>query len=749
MKIQSHLYIFIIFFSILFSGCHSEQKQKIGKSEYQQKIDSLIKIMTLDEKIGQLNLLSSGWDITGPTMDPNFKQFIKQGKVGAIFNALTVEFVTELQRLAVEETRLGIPLLFGYDVVHGYRTIFPIPLAQSCSWDLSMIEQSERIAATEASAEGINWTFAPMVDISRDPRWGRVSEGAGEDTWLGSQMGAARVKGFQGKDMSDANTILACVKHFAAYGAPEAGRDYNTVDMSERTLFEYYLPPYKACIDAGAGSIMTSFNEISGVPSSSNRWLFTELLRNKWGFIGFVVTDYASIFELIPHGVASDSAMAGELALHAGIEMDMQSTVFINHLKKSLENEKITLKEIDDAVKNILMAKYNLGLFDDPYRYCNAQREKEELLTPVSQQFARDFVTKSCVLLKNENQTLPIPANIKKIALIGPLANSKEDMLGSWSASGKAVHCITLLEALEEKATKYNFKIEYAEGCQIQDPSVKGFARAMHAAKSADFVILALGEHRNMSGEAASRTNINLPEVQQELANKLIALDKPLAVVLFNGRPLTITELNKTAPAILETWFGGTQAGNGIADVLFGEVIPSGKLTMTFPREVGQIPIHYNVKNTGRPIDPKNPEYKYRSKYIDCPNEPLYPFGYGLSYTQFEYSNLTIDKPELSKSDTLHISIEVSNTGNYDGFEIVQLYTRDLVGSVTRPIKELKGFKKVFIPKGQKDTVTFKLTPRDLKFYNLKMKYVWEPGEFLLFVGPNSISGLSAEFRIL
>jgi beta-glucosidase len=742
------VYIALLSLYILSASCSKKQLPLSRTQIYQEKVDSIVKIMTLDEKIGQLNLLSSGWDVTGPSMDPNYKQFIKQGKVGAIFNALTVEYVTELQRLAVEETRLGIPLLFGYDVVHGYRTIFPIPLAQSCSWDMPLIEQSERIAATEATAEGINWTFAPMVDISRDPRWGRVSEGAGEDTWLGSKIAKARVQGFQGSDLAKNNTLLSCVKHFAAYGAPQGGRDYNTVDMSKRSLFEYYLPPYKACIDAGAGSVMTSFNEIAGVPSTSNHWLYTDLLRNTWDFKGFSVTDYSAIYELIPHGVAADSAIAGELALKAGIDMDMQSNIYMNFLKLLVEQGKISMQDIDASVKRILLAKYQLGLFNDPYRYCNREREKNEIMTKKSQDFARSFVSKSCVLLKNEHQTLPIPKTIKKIALIGPLGNSKDDMLGNWAAAGKSEHCVTLLDGLQEKGKAYGFKVDFIKGCDVLNESKVDFEKALQLAKNADYVVVAIGEHRSMSGEAASRTHIDIPGVQQVLANKIIALGKPTAVVLFNGRPLVLNELNEKAPALLEAWFGGTQSGNGIADLLFADAIPSGKITMTFPRDVGQIPIHYNMKNTGRPVKPESPNYKFTSKYIDCPNEPLYPFGYGLSYTTFEYAKLKLDKEYLSASDTLNVSIEITNTGNYDGEEIVQLYVRDLVGSVTRPLKELKGFKKVFIAKETKALVTFKITANDLRFYNLNMDYTFEPGKFNVFVGSNSAEGLKAAFEL-
>ncbi|MGE4290363.1 MAG: beta-glucosidase BglX [Salinivirgaceae bacterium] len=738
----------ILFGTLIFQACHTPQKQQQADSRWQPKIDSLLELMTLDEKIGQLNLLTSDWDVTGPSMSENYQQLIREGKVGGIFNAFTVNYIADLQRLAVEETRLGIPLLFGYDVVHGHRTIFPIPLAQSCSWDLSLIEQSEQVAAMEASAEGINWTFAPMLDISRDPRWGRVSEGAGEDSWLASQIGAARVKGFQGSDLSANNTLISCVKHFAAYGAPQAGRDYHTVDMSERSLREWYLPPYKAAIDAGAASVMTSFNEINGVPATGNHWLFSDLLRGEWKFKGFTVTDYSAIYELIPHGVAADSAMAGELALKAGVDMDMQANIYQNYLKQSVEKGIISMHEIDEAVSRILKAKYQLGLFDDPYKYCDLERQKTEILTPESQALAREFVSKSCVLLKNEKQTLPIPKTAKKIALIGPLGNSKVDMLGNWSAAGRAEDCVTLYEGLQEKSLSYHFTLSYEKGCDVLDESTAGFAKAIQAAKNADYVVLALGEHRDMSGEAASRTAIGLPGVQQKLADAIMALNKPVVVVLFNGRPLTLNALNAEAPAILEAWFGGTQAGNGIADLLFADAIPSGKLTMTFPHSVGQIPIHYNMKNTGRPVTPDNPDYKYKSRYIDSPNEALYPFGYGLSYTTFEYRDLTLNSKSIAPTDTLQITVDVSNTGNYDAHEVVQLYIQDVVGSVTRPVKELKAFEKVFIPKNESVKVIFKITANDLRFYNINMDYTFEPGSFKVFVGKNSMEGLSESFEL-
>ncbi len=723
---------------LILAGCASKKQNLTPDEIYSRKADSIIKLMTFEEKVGQLNLLTSDWDVTGPTMNSNYKSLIKEGKVGAIFNAFTVDYITGLQRIAVEDTRLGIPLLFGYDVVHGHRTIFPIPLAQAASWDLNLIQQSDRIAAIEASAEGINWTFAPMLDISRDPRWGRVAEGAGEDTYLGSQIAKVRVKGFQDSSLSADNTVLACVKHFAAYGAPQGGRDYNTVDMSDRSLFEYYLPPYKAAVEAGAGSVMTSFNEINGIPSSANHWLLTGLLHNQWGFNGLVVTDYTGVTELMKHGVAADSADAAQVAINAGVDMDMQSEAYLHNMKKLVESGKVSEATLNQSVKNVLIAKYRLGLFDDPYRYCNKEREKNEIMTPKARALARDFVAKSCVLLKNENQVLPIPAKVKSIAVIGPLANSKQDMLGNWSAAGRGEDCITVFEAVSEQAKALGINCNYLPGVQLNGDDRSGFDAAIRLAKQSDFVILTIGEFGWMSGEASSRTNIQIPGVQVELAQALIKTGKPVAVVLFNGRPLDLTNLDAIAPCILETWFGGTEAGHGISDILFGIKVPSGKITMTFPRNVGQVPIYYNMKNTGRPINPADPDYKFTSRYIDSKASPLYPFGYGLSYTTFEYSNLLLDKKEMDANGSIKIQVTVKNTGNYDGEEVVQLYIRDLVGSVTRPVKELKGFKKVFIPKGQSVHVEFTISPDDLRFYNQQMQFVFEPGKFQVWVGANS-----------
>ena len=742
-RVLSALFLFFIFCS---SGCKNQLINDLNI--YETRADSIIKLMTLEEKIGQLSLFTSDWSSTGPSMQDDYIDLIRKGKVGAIFNAYTVDYVRSLQKIAVEETRMHIPLIFGYDVIHGHRTIFPIPLAQSSTWDTEIIEKAERIAAIEASAEGLNWTFAPMVDLARDPRWGRVMEGAGEDTWLGSLIAAARVRGFQGSDIKNNNSILACVKHFAAYGAPQAGRDYNTVDMSDRSLYEWYLPVYKAAVDAGVASVMTSFNEIAGVPSTSNKWLLTDLLRNQWKFKGFVVTDYSSINELINHGVAADLSEAASLSINAGVDMDMQGSAFISHLTDLVKTGKVSEDRINWSVKRILVAKFKLGLFNEPYKYCDKKREKEEIMRPEYLDFARKIVAKSCVLLKNEKGTLPVSKDVKTLAVIGPLADSKADMLGAWSAAGEWGKCVTLLEGIKNKI-KNSVNILSVKGCEINDNNTSGISNAISIASKADFVILALGESREMSGEASSRTDISLPGVQLELAQAIIATGKPVATVLFNGRPLAIPELDKISPAILESWIGGTEAGNGIADVLFGDVNPSGKLTMTFPYNVGQIPIFYNTKNTGRPINPKNPYEKYKSNYLDSPNSPLYPFGYGLSYTTFSYSDVRLNKTKFQKNDQIIASVDIKNTGEHDGEEIVQLYLHDLVGDVTRPLKELKGFRKVMIKKNETVTVSFNIAPSELSYYHKDMTYSFDPGDFELFIATNSAEGKAVRFSVL
>jgi beta-glucosidase len=731
----------LFFLSISAFTQKTSQSKTISQDE--EKIEVLLKQMTLEEKIGQLSLFASGWDATGPTLNDKYRRMIREGKAGAIFNAYTVDFVLDLQRIAVEESRLKIPLLFGLDVIHGHRTIFPIPLGQACTWDLAAIEHSERIAATEATAEGINWTFAPMVDIARDPRWGRVAEGAGEDTWLGCKIAEARVKGFQGNELKAPSTLLACSKHYAAYGAPLAGREYNTVDMSLVALYEWYLPPYKVCVDAGTGSIMSSFNEIAGIPSTASPWLMTDLLRNEWGFKGFVVSDWTAINELVNHGVATDNNEAANLAFNAGVDMDMQGSIYLDQLAQLLLEKKITLRQIDNSVRLILEAKYKLGLFDDPYLYCNKERQEKEIMTKENRAFARKMVSESCVLLKNEKHTLPIPENVKTIAIIGPLGDSKKEMLGTWPAAGNWEKCVTIFEGIKNKVGQ-NVNLLVVKGCNLSDNDKSGFDTALKAAESADFIILALGEHCGWSGEASSRSSIEIPEVQNELAELVVKTGKPTVVVLFNGRPLAISQLNDFAPAILESWFGGTEAGNGIADVLFGDYNPSGKLTMTFPRNEGQIPIFYNEKNTGRPYNPGNPDEKYVSRYLDCPNDPLYPFGFGLSYTTFSYSI-----PDVAvNGNHISVTVNVSNTGSLDGEEVVQLYIQDKVGTITRPVKELKGFRKVMLRKGETRNLVFELTTDDLAFYHPDLTKYWEPGEFVAYVGTNSAVTLSKSFWI-
>lgn len=730
---KQFLLLTLVFSSLL--GC--KVKQTVTTKEVSQNtVDSLLQIMTLEEKIGQLSLFTSDWESTGPTLRENYKDDILSGKVGSIFNAHTAEYTCELQRMAVEETRLGIPLLFGYDVIHGYKTIFPISLGEAASWDMDLIEKSARVAAEEATAAGLHWTFAPMVDIARDPRWGRISEGAGEDVFLGKEVAVARVNGFQGNNLNDNNTMIACAKHYAAYGAAQAGRDYHTVDISDRSLWETYLPPFKAAHDAGVRTFMTSFNELNGVPATGDKMLLTDILRDKWNFKGFVVTDYTSINEMVNHGNVANEKEAGELALNAGVDMDMQGAVYYDHLATSLKEGKVSLEQIDQAVRRILIIKEELGLFEDPYKYCNPSREKGNILTTKNRAIAREMASSSIVLLKNENQLLPLKLDTK-IALIGPLANVQYDYMGSWHAAGSADDCVNPLTGLKAQTTA---SITYAMGCDVNSQRKDGFKEALEVAETSDVIIMVVGETENMSGEAASRSDISLPGVQLDLIKEMMQTGKPVVVVLMNGRPLTIPWLTEHVDAIVETWFLGTETGNAITDVLYGKYNPSGKLPVTFPRNVGQIPIYYCMKNTGRPFDASD---KYTSKYLDVENSPLYPFGYGLSYTTFEYSNLTINKKAFSLDDQLQISFTLSNTGNYDGEEVAQLYVRDLVGSVTRPLRELKAFEKVFLEKGQSKTITFSITAEDLKFYDINMNFTIEPGEFEFFVGTDSNANLS------
>jgi len=704
--------------------------------------------MTLEEKIGQMTLYTSGWDVTGPVLNASYRKDILTGRCGNLFNAHTVSYNRELQKIAVENTRLKIPLLFGYDVIHGYKTIFPVPLAEACSWDLELIEKSARLAAKEAASAGLNWTFAPMVDIARDPRWGRVTEGAGEDPYLGGLIAAARTRGFQGDSLSDPLTLAACVKHFAAYGAAEGGRDYGTVDMSERTLREVYLPPYHAAVKAGAATVMSSFNELFGSPATGSRFLLYQVLRKEWGFHGLVVTDYTSINEMVNHGYSMDEKQAGEQALTAGVDMDMQGGVYQNYLVQLVKEGKITESLIDQAVIRVLNLKYDLGLFDDPYRYLDDQREKDNTFSIEMMAHSLDIAQKSIVLLRNEPfngaRQLPLSPAVRRIALIGPLADNRIDMLGTWHAAGDETHVVTVLEGLKKAVSES--QIIYTKGCETFGEDRAGFANAIRAASNADLVILAIGENYGQSGEAASRSILGLPGVQQELLEKIVATGKPVVVLLMAGRPLVIPWMAQHVPAILNTSHLGTRAGDAIADVLTGKYNPSGKLTMSFPQNEGQIPVYYSMKNTGRPLDPAN---KYTSKYLDIPNEPLYEFGYGLSYTSFKYSDLKLSSKQISMADTLTVTVEVTNTGFAAGEEVVQLYIRDLVGSVTRPVKELKGFKKLMLQDGETLSVKFTLSAGDLRFYTADLTYAAEPGKFRVMVGGSSVKCLEGGFELV
>lgn len=734
--------VYLILAAIVFSACKNSAVTSDEK-RIDAKVDSVMKLMTVDEKIGQMVLYTSDWDVTGPSLKKGYLDEIRKGNCGNIFNAHTAAYTRKLQKIAVEESRLGIPLLFGYDVIHGHKTIFPISLGESASWDLAAIEKSARVSATEAAASGINWTFAPMCDISVEPRWGRVSEGAGEDTYLGSKIAAARVHGFQGDNLADTLTILACVKHFAAYGAPIAGRDYNTVDMSERVFLDTYLPPYKAAIDAGAMSVMSSFNEYNGVPASGSKYLLTDILRTKLGFKGFVVTDYTSINEMVNHGVVANEAEAGLLAVKAGVDMDMQGEVYFKYLKKQIETGELSEKIVDDAVKRILKVKFMLGLFDDPYRYCNEAREKRLIYAPAHLEASFDVAKRSMVLLKNSNNALPLKQG-EKIAVIGELAASTRDLLGSWKAAGDWNFMKSTLDELRTYNGAAN--VLYAEGCKTIGNDRSGFAAAISAARKANKIVMVIGENYDWSGEATSRTSINIPGVQTELLEKLKALNKPIVVVLMNGRPLDLSKENELADAILEVWFPGTMGGKAITHVLYGEYNPSGKLTMTFPRNLGQVPIFYYEKNTGRPIYLPNP--KYKSRYIDCPNDPLFPFGFGLSYTTFAYSDIKLSTNELTKEGEIIASVNITNTGTCNGEEVVQCYVRDLVGSVTRPVKELKGFEKITLKVGESKVITFTIKPDMLAFHRADMTYGTEPGDFKLFIGGNSRDTKEVDFKL-
>ncbi len=727
-------------------------------------ISDLMSHMTLEEKVGQMNLPSDGDIITGLAENSNISQKIRKGQVGGMFNIKGVEKIREIQRIAVEESRMKIPMLFGMDVIHGYETVFPIPLGISCTWDMEAIEEAARIAAAEASADGINWTFSPMLDICRDPRWGRVSEGNGEDPYLSGEIARAMIHGYQGKDNSFSTNqqILACAKHFALYGASEAGRDYNTVDMSRLRMYNEYFYPYKAAVDAGVGSIMASFNVVDGVPAHGNKWLLTEVLRNQWNFKGFTVADYGGISEMINHGLGNLQTVSA-MALNAGLDMDMVSEGYLNTWQKSLEEGKITEEQINTACRYILEAKYKLGLFDDPYKYCDLSRPAKEIYTPEKRAVARRIAAESFVLLKNEGNILPLKDK-KTIAVVGPLADTRSNMPGTWSVAANLETPATVVEGIQAVAGN-NAKVVYAKGSNLtSDPVLEKDAtmfgrslnrdnrseeelraEALAIAAQADVIVAAIGESSEMSGEASSRVNIDIPDVQKRLLEELLKTGKPVVLVLFTGRPLTLTWEQENVPAILNVWFGGSEAAYAIGDVLFGKVNPSGKLTATFPRSVGQIPVYYNHYTTGRPASDRSFE-KYRSNYLDEKNAPLYPFGYGLSYTQFTYSDVSLSANSMTANGDITASVTVTNTGNYAGKETVQLYIRDLVGSITRPVKELKGFEKISLEPGESKTIRFTIDTDMLKFYNYDLEYVYEPGEFDVMIGGNSRDVKSARF---
>ena len=780
-----------ILFAIVLSGTISVQAQK-SPQDMNRFIDALMKKMTVDEKIGQLNLPVTGDITTGQAKSSDIAGKIKRGEVGGLFNLKGVEKIRDVQKLAVENSRLGIPLLFGMDVIHGYETIFPIPLGLSCTWDMKAIEESARIAAVEASADGISWTFSPMVDISRDPRWGRVSEGSGEDPFLGSLIARAMVNGYQGKEPSSQlkrnDEIMACVKHFALYGAGEGGRDYNTVDMSRQRMYNEYFPPFEAAIEAGVGSVMASFNEVDGVPATANKWLMTDVLRGQWGFGGFVVTDYTGISEMIDHGIG-DLQTVSARAINAGVDMDMVSDGFVSTLKKSIQEGKVSMMTLNTACRRILEAKYKLGLFDDPYKYCDPKRPARDIFTRSHRDAARRIASESFVLLKNDNQTLPLKAT-GTIAVIGPLADTRTNMPGTWSVAAVLDRSPSLIEGLREMLGRMDemplnqpnepwyiplmengadINLLYAKGSNlISDAAYEEratmFGRSLNrdnrtdaellkeaiaTANKADVIVAALGESSEMSGESSSRTNLDLPDVQQTLLKALVATGKPVVLVLFTGRPLVLNWEQANVPAILNVWFGGSEAAYAIGDVLFGRVNPSGKLTMSFPQNVGQIPLYYAHKNTGRPLHDGKWFEKFRSNYLDVTNEPLYPFGFGLSYTTFAYSDISLSQTSMNMQGVLTASVNVTNTGAFPGGEVVQLYIRDLVGSTTRPVKELKGFERIYLQPGQTRTVTFKIAPEMLKFYNYDLQYVVEPGDFSIMIGPNSRDVQTASVRLI
>ena len=717
-----------------------------------QKVNALLKKMTIEEKIGQLNQYTGDNQATGPiTINPNKQSEIKQGLIGSMLNIIGTKYTRQYQELAMQ-SRLKIPLLFGQDVIHGYKTTFPIPLAEAASWDLAAIELAARVAATEAAASGIHWTFAPMVDISRDPRWGRVMEGAGEDTYLGSKIAYARVKGFQGNKLGDLNSVMACVKHFAAYGAGVGGRDYNSVDMSERMLWETYLPPFKAALDAGAATFMNSFNDLNGIPATANVHLQRDILKGKWNFQGFVVSDWGSIGEMVAHGYSKDLKAAAFSAITAGSDMDMESNAYRYHLAELVKEGKVSVDLIDDAVKRILRKKFELGLFDDPYRYSDQKRADKALNDPENRKAALDVAQKSIVLLKNEKETLPLSKNLKTIAFIGPMVKEYKENMGFWSVELPDVDynkwIVSQWDGLQNKVGK-NTKLLYAKGCEVDGDNKDGFAEAVATAKQADVVILSIGERRDMSGEAKSRSDLHLPGVQEDLVKAIQATGKPVVVLVNAGRPLIFNWTADNVPAIVYTWWLGTEAGNAIANVLFGDYNPSGKLPMTFPREVGQVPIYYNHFSTGRPAKDENAS-NYVSAYIDLKNSPKFPFGYGLSYTKFNYSDLKLSSVKMKNTETIKVSFQLSNVGKVAGEEVVQLYLKDKFGSVVRPVLELRDFQKVKLNAGESKTIEFTIDKEKLSFYNDKLVWTAEPGDFQVMIGASSADiKLKSDFELL
>lgn len=723
----------------------ARQQTRFENRAFERKIDSLLALMTMEEKLGQLNQLPGHWDNQKKrsVLTPEQRMMVEKGQVGSFLNVLGAGVTREYQSVAVERSRLRIPMIFGFDVIHGFRTVFPIPLAEASSWDPVSVERSARIAAVEATAMGLHWTFAPMVDIARDPRWGRIAEGSGEDPYLGSVLAAARVRGFQGSSFADPTTLVACAKHFAAYGGAEGGRDYNVVDISERTLREVYLPPFKAAVDAGAGTLMSAFNEIAGIPSSANRHLLTSILRSEWGFKGFVVSDWTAIEELKQHGIAGTSAEAARKAIEAGVDMDMVSELFVKELPTLAAKGTIAESVIDQAVRRILRVKFALGLFENPYRNCSLDRERLDVMKKEHVEFARSFAARSLVLLKNDGNILPLRKDIRTLAVIGPLSDSRVDPLGPWHGIGRSEDVVSILDGIR-KAVSTSTRVLTAKGCDSTFTDTSGFAEAVRIGAAADAIIMVVGEHSDMSGEAASRSDLGLPGVQAELVKRIQSIGKPLVLVLMNGRPLTIPWEARHVPAIVEAWFPGIQAGNAVADVLFGDVNPSGKLPVSFPRSMGQIPVHYDYKNTGRPPS----ELKYTSKYLDVSNSPLYPFGYGLSYTTFSYSKLSVDKRTMSVGDSLIVSVQVTNTGKRKGDEVVQLYLRDLVASVTRPVMQLRGLRRITLEPGETKLVQFMIKQDDLSFYDENIKWICEPGVFKIFVGTNCEDVLEAEFEV-